>query len=131
MISSPLNQNHLNNLTMKNKILIFALAGFLLTVLISFTLTDTKSRASEYVMMRAYEPIGAKSELVISYGNGKTERIDLHDLKTENHEFNLDIILGTVNRLAAEGYTLVSTSSSGVGNKTSIVHVETFMFVKN
>ncbi len=116
---------------MKNKILIFVFAGFLLTVLISFTLTDTKSRANEYVMMRAYEPIGAKSELVISYGNGKSERIDLHELKTENHEYNLDIILGAVNRLAAEGYTLVSTSSSGVGNRTSIVHLETFMFVKN
>ncbi len=116
---------------MKNKILIFVFAGILLTVLISFTLTDNKTRASEYVMMRAYEPIDAKSELVLSYGNGKSERIDLHDLKTENHEFNLDIILNTVNRLATEGYTLVSTSSSGVGNKTSIVHIETFMFVKN
>ncbi len=116
---------------MKNKILIFVFAGFLFTILISFTLTDSKSRASEYVMMRAYEPIGAKSELVISYGNEKSERIDLHDLKTENHEFNMNIILNTINRLAAEGYTLVSTSSSGVGNKTSIVHVETYMFVKN
>lgn len=116
---------------MKNKILIFVFAGLLLTVLISFTLTDSKSRANEYVMMRAYEPIGAKSELVLSYGNGKSERFDLHDLKTENHEFNMEIILNTVNRLAAEGYTLISTSSSGVGNRTSIVHVETFMFVKN
>ena len=116
---------------MKNKIFILIGSGVLFTALLSFTLIDNKSRASEYVMMRAYEPIGAKSELILSYGNGKTERIDLHDLKTENHEFNLDIILGMVNRLAAEGYTLVSTSSSGVGNRTSIVHVETFMFVKN
>jgi len=116
---------------MKNKILFFVFAGLLFAVLISFTLTDNKSRASEYIMMRVYESIGVQSELILSYGNGKTERIEMHDLKTVNHEYNLNIILNTVNRLAGEGYTLVSTTGSGVGNRTSIVHVETFIFVKN
>ncbi len=80
--------------------------------------------------MRVYEPIDAKSELVLSYGNGKTERMDLKDLHTVNHEYNVDLITNTINRLSNEGFTLVSTAGSGAANRTSLVHVETYVFAK-
>jgi len=115
---------------MKGKNLIASIAAIgVLLVLFSFYNRPVEN--DQYIIMRAYEPIGAVTEMVIAYPDGTSERIPLKDMKTEHHEHNLLVINKTLNRLAQEGYRLISSSSSGVGNKTSLVHVETYIFVKN
>lgn len=83
-----------------------------------------------YVMVRVYEPINQNGEIVISYGNGKSERIPIEKLNSEHHENNANKIVEVFNRLAKEGYELESSAGSSHGNAASILHVETFVFVK-
>jgi len=112
----------------KNLIAGMAAVGVLLVL---FSFYNKPLDNDQYILMRAYEPIGAVTEIVIAYPDGTSERIPLKDMKTEHHEHNLKLINKTLNRFAQEGYRLISTSSSGVGNRTSLVHVETYILVKN
>lgn len=116
---------------MKKQLQFFIPVALVVVILFGFTSQQKSSAEGDYLVMRAYESIGAASELVLSYGEGKTEKITLKDLTTENHEYNTDQIANTLNRLKAEGYRVISNSSSGAGNKTSLVHIETFILVRD
>lgn len=83
-----------------------------------------------YVVVRVYEPINKVGEIVISYGNGKSERIAIEKLNSEHHENNANKMVDVFNRLAKEGYELESSAGSSHGNSASILHVDTFVFVK-
>jgi hypothetical protein len=86
---------------------------------------------SQYVVVRVYEPVNKSGEIVISYGNGKSERIAIEKLNSEHHENNANKMVEVFNRLASEGYELESSAGSSHGNSGSILHVDTFVFVKD
>lgn len=99
------------------------LAGFLL---VGF---DARCQDS-YVTVKLYEPINKKGEIVLSYGGGKSERIPIEELNSDHHEINCSKLTDVFNRLAKEGFKLVGTAGSSHGNPASVLHVETFVFVK-
>ena len=104
--------------------------GVICFILFFFTGNQVFSQDS-YVMVRVYEPINQAGEIVISYGNGKSERIPIDKLNSEHHENNSNKIVEVFNRLSSEGYELESSAGSSHGNAASILHVDTFVFVKD
>lgn len=84
-----------------------------------------------HVLVRVYEPVNQNGEIVISYGNNKSERISIEKLNSDHHENNSSKIVDVFNRLAKEGYEIKSSSGSSHGNAASILHVDTFVFVKD
>ncbi|MGY8952359.1 MAG: hypothetical protein ACKVJP_03200 [Flavobacteriales bacterium] len=102
------------------------IGSFLLVTLIS-----TSAIAQDYyVLVRVYEPIAQSGEIIISYGNGKLESIPIEKLDSDHHENNANKIVEVFNRLAKEGYQLQSSAGSSHGNAASILHVDTFVFIK-
>ena len=102
------------------------IGSFLLVTLIS-----TSAIAQDnYVLVRVYEPITQSGEIIISYGNGKLESIPIEKLDSDHHENNANKIVEVFNRLAKEGYQLQSSAGSSHGNAASILHVDTFVFIK-
>lgn len=103
--------------------------GLLVAALLCFTLSAL-AQTSSYAVVKLYEPINKPGEIVIAYGNKKSERIPVEKLNSEHHEHNCNALVDVMNRLNKEGYVLVSSSSSGHGNPASILHVDTFVFQK-
>ncbi len=102
------------------------IGSFLLVTLIS-----TSAIAQDYyVLVRVYEPITQSGEIIISYGNGKLESIPIEKLDSDHRENNANKIVEVFNRLAKEGYQLQSSAGSSHGNAASILHVDTFVFIK-
>ncbi|MGB0402567.1 MAG: hypothetical protein ACPGEG_00630 [Salibacteraceae bacterium] len=100
--------------------------------LVGFSLSSGALFAQDsHVIVRVYEPISQSGEIVISYGNNKSERIPIEKLNSEHHENNTSKIVDVFNRLAKEGYELESSSGSSHGNAASVLHVDTFVFVKD
>lgn len=86
------------------------------------------AQETNYVLVKIYEPITKNGEIIISYGNGKSESIPVEKLDSDHHEHNSNKLVDVFNRLEKEGYTMISSSASGHGNPASILHVETFVF---
>jgi len=86
---------------------------------------------TEYVVVRVYEPVGAKGEIVLTYGGEKSERISIEQLNSDHHEVNGNKIKDVFNRLSDQGYELVSSGSAGSGNPLTLVHVSTYVFAKD
>ena len=86
------------------------------------------AQESNYVVVKLYEPITKAGEIVIAYGNKKSERIPIEKLNSEHHEANSNKLVDVFNRLNEEGFVLMSSASSAHGNSASILHVDTFVF---
>lgn len=102
----------------------------LVTFIVAILCSTSALAQDSYVMVRVYEPINQNGEIVISYGNGKSERIPIEKLNSEHHENNANKIVEVFNRLGKEGYELQSSAGSSHGNDASILHVDTFVFIK-
>ncbi len=85
---------------------------------------------TEYVVVRAYVPVGSKGEIIIAYGSGKSERIEIEQLNSDHHEHNANRLVDVFDRLNEEGYTIASAGSAGAGNSASLLQVETYVFHK-
>ncbi|MBD80123.1 MAG: hypothetical protein CL840_14515 [Crocinitomicaceae bacterium] len=109
----------------------FKTSSILGAFLISMFLSVNAFAQDSHVVVRVYEPVNQAGEIVISYGNGKSERIPIEKLNSEHHEVNANKIVDVFNRLAKEGYSLESSAGSSHGNTGSILHVDTFVFVKD
>jgi hypothetical protein len=100
------------------------LVSSLILNLQSFKMKDSEpDEREEHIMMEIYEiPSYHGKGIHIYYGNGDYEIIPFKPFKEENQEKNGDIIVTTLNRLAAEGYevTTVSSGLSGSGMITKL-----------
>lgn len=99
----------------------------LLILALSFT-CGLFAQETNYVVVKIYEPINKNGEIIISYGNGKSESIPIEKLNSDHHEHNSNKLVDVFNRLKNEGYELVTSASSAHGNPASILHVDTFVF---
>ncbi len=86
------------------------------------------AQESDYVVVKIYEPINKSGEIVIAYGNDKSESIPIEKLNSDHHEHNSNKLVDVFNRLKEEGYELKTSASSAHGNPASILHVDTFVF---
>ncbi len=70
----------------------------------------------EYVMVRTAEVINAMftSEIVVAYGDGKTEVIELEQFTRKKWAPNTDKLHLVLSRLMSQGYEMV-TSNGGAG----------------
>lgn len=84
---------------------------------------------TDQILVRTYElaPGGLwTSEIVISYGEERTEKIDLGSIKPKDWEFNTFTINKVLNNIRKAGYIL---SSSNAGNGGGIL-ISTYVFIK-
>ena len=113
---------------MKNQLLKLtwiAIFGFL-GVCTSFGQTILET---DQILVRTYElaPGGIySSEIVISYGDERIEKIDLGSLRPKDWEFNTFTINKVLNNIRKAGYKL---SSSNAGSGSTIL-ITTYVFVK-
>ncbi|UTW61562.1 hypothetical protein KFE98_16315 [bacterium SCSIO 12741] len=95
-----------------------------------FLMMSATTFAQDYIVVKLYEPINKPGEIVIAYGNGKSERIPVEKLNSTHHEHNCNQLVDVFNRLGKQGYELETSAGSSHGNSASILHVDTFVFVK-
>ncbi len=96
------------------KHLIFC-AALTCSFLIQTVYGQSSEVTSDQIIVRSYETgVMQPSMIVVSYGDGKTETVDLNNVsKTKNWVENLSTIHTVLDRIRKEGYTLISTSSFG------------------
>ncbi len=102
--------------------------NFLLLLFLFVGTTSICAQESNYVLVKIYEPITKNGDIIIAYGNGKSETISVEKLDSDHHEHNSNKLVDVFNRLDKEGYELKTSSASAHGNPASILHTETFVF---
>lgn len=100
----------------------------IIVAIFCMVLSSGIAQETNYVIVKVYEPINQKGEIVIAYGASKSERIPIEKLNSDHHEHNANKTVEIFNRLNKEGFALISSSSSAHGNPASILHVDTFVF---
>jgi len=74
--------------------------------------TTTVGSLEPYILVEIYEIPNYKDKGIhIHYGGAKTEVIPFKEFKSDNHDDNADIILGSINKLVAMGFEIESTSA--------------------
>lgn len=114
---------------MKNQLLKLGMAAVFvfLGVYTSFGQTILES---DQIFVRTYEmtPNSRGSQIIISYGEDRTEKIGLGSLKEKDWEFNTFTINKVLSNIRKAGYDL-STSNAG-GGGTGVL-VSSYVFVKS
>ena len=92
------------------------LAGACLAVVVAITLmafNSTKTVANQpYILIEIYEvPNYPDRGVHIHYGGNKREIVPFKGMSVEDHDEAGDIVLATINRFVAEGYSIESTSA--------------------
>jgi len=108
------------------KIKLLAAALFLINS-VSFAQFVTGS----FVIVRVYEITSSMGSpyIIISYGDGRTEVIDMEPSIRKNQEKNLDIINGVLTKIKKAGYT-ITTSNAGVMGPNSEYMISAYVFAK-
>lgn len=106
---------------------------FLISIFILFTGRNIQAQTderSEIVMVRITECNNPKppSEIIISYGNGKTEKISLNGVKPKDIDWRIDSINNVLTRIVDQGYKLVSSSS--FYREMNVCEVTSILFIK-
>lgn len=110
---------------MNTKLKQFAILGAVFTVILFSSFLPEASH-KQYLTARVIEFMGQSgmfdSKIVVTDEKGQVEETDLANLKSKNYKENAQAITGVLNNIAAKGYELISSSSSGV--------VATYVFEK-
>ena len=109
---------------MKSRILLSAVAVFACISLFSFMNKQTQSSSSEFVTIRTFEPMSgglANPALIVSYGNGKTEKIDLKKVNATTAGENANVLIDQLNKLSKEGYKLKTATGGDYANTYVLV----------
>ena len=99
--------------------------------LFCFTGSFAQTPTSEVVVVRVYEDLFTSNQILISYGGGKTEVIDMgkRDKKIMNwakYMKNIEKINEVLSRFMKEGYVITSSTAGSMDN----VLVNTYIFTK-
>lgn len=104
---------------------------FLLTILFcsTFVYAQTEKLTSSQIIVRCYESGGINpSGIIISYGNGETEDVDIKGFGTKkNWLHNLDIMNTVLDRIRKNGYSLINSNAGG----NPSYFVSTYIFLRN
>lgn len=100
---------------------VFVIVAFLLAL-------KAPAGNKKYVVVKTYEPVGKKGEIVLAYGSGKSERIAMEQLNSQHHEHNANKLVDVFNRLDTEGYVFEGMGAAGSGNPTSLLQVDAYVF---
>ena len=92
-----------------NLVLALGLALFVLTAFVS---SPASVSQTEYAYVKVTQGSGKWTKVIVAYPDGTTEITDLETGTAKNHEKNAIVINSVFNKLAGEGYTLV-TSNGG------------------
>jgi hypothetical protein len=100
---------------------VFVIVAFLLAL-------KAPAGNKEYVIVKTYESVGKKGEIVLAYGSGKSERIAMEQLNSQHHEHNANKLVDVFNRLDTEGYVFEGMGAAGSGNPASLLQVDAYVF---
>jgi len=114
------------------KLLLITITVFIILLLnpnVSFGQTTPAIIDSEQILVRTHECFSPlfSSEIIISYGGKKTERVELESMKAKNWEKNVDRINYVLNKVRKQGYKLIASNSGGGDG----VYICTYVFVKD
>lgn len=95
------------------KISILAGACLIVVVAISLMAFNSKTASNQpYILIEIYEvPNYPDRGVHIHYGGNKREIVPFKGMSVEDHDEAGDIVLATINRFVAEGYSIESTSA--------------------
>ncbi len=100
---------------------VFVIVAFLLAL-------KSPAGNKEYVIVKTYEPVGKKGEIVLAYGSGKSERIAIEQMNSEHHEHNAIKLVDVFNRLDSEGFNFEGMGAAGSGNPATLIQVDSYVF---
>lgn len=76
---------------------------------------------TEQIVVRIFEEKASNSYILISYGNGKTEKVELDFFWHKHQEKNLETINNTLNQIRKSGFSLISSGFAQNGPYASFV----------
>ena len=110
------------------KIKLFA-AAFLLLTGCAFAQSPT---GATYTIVRVYEITSSMGSpyIIISYGDGRTDVVNMEPSIRKNQEVNLDKINAVLTKVTKDGYTLTS-SNVGVMGSNSEYMISSYIFKRD
>lgn len=106
--------------------------GMFVSVAILLASTATKGQnelETDQIIVRVYQYSSlASSEIVVSYGNGKSEVVELKSAAPKNKVYNTERIHLVLDKVRKSGYEISTSNAASIGQAEMVA---TYVFLKS